>query len=184
MKSCKIGYYIWLIASHILVIPNILLHLLRIIPPVNIITKQQNMKWLLFHPLLPQNRPPWRSASPSPRSSPTTRPTSGGRMPWRRAGEIVWTWRPASCASGLRRGSSSTGTSRWSAPRWSWGEVPARRPQTLWHRHPFLTPRTNRCRPRFWTTPADRGGWDSCLSATATNSNLIFLSRNFFLFFF
>ncbi|TMS02443.1 hypothetical protein E3U43_007983 [Larimichthys crocea] len=28
-----------------------------------------------------ESRCPWRSASPSPRSSPTTRPTSGGRTP-------------------------------------------------------------------------------------------------------
>lgn len=122
------------------------------------------MKWLPFPRLLHQNRPPRRSASLCPRSSPTTGPTSGGRMPWRRAGGTAWTWRPASCASGPRRGSSSMGTNRWSAPRPSQEEVPARLLQIRWHRRPFLRIRTNRCRLLLWITAADRGGWGTQLS--------------------
>lgn len=107
---------------------------------------------------LQQNRPLWRSGSPSPRWSLTIGPSNDGRMPSRRAGETAWTWRPASSASGPRRGSSSTGTSRWSAPRRSRGAGSARHQLTLWHQHLVWTNR--RC-PRFWITPAGRGGWDS-----------------------
>lgn len=70
----------------------------------------------LFNLLSPQSPPQRHLASRSPRSSPTTGLSSGGRMPWRRAGAIAWTWRPACYGSGRRRGSSSTAASRWSAP--------------------------------------------------------------------
>lgn len=129
---------------------------------IPLISLSNNLSHGITPNFLPQKMLPRHSASRSLRRSPTTRHTSADRMPWRRAGAIVWIWRPASCASGLRRGSSSMGTNLWGAPRLLQEEAQARLLLTLWLQCRFLMPRANRCHPHFWITPAeDKEGWDT-----------------------